>query len=147
MTSNKHASDLKRHLGTAEKAVAGIKDDRLREIAFARVLDHLLGSKNISLDEGDSDKLEKPEIETSSQHTPLKIKGRSGATGGLRSLVDEGKLNSPVTAAEIIALLKQDGRHYSKASVLMGLLNLVRERVLTRFTEKGEKNWRYVIRR
>jgi hypothetical protein len=147
MNSDKHASELTRHLETAEKAVAGIKDDRLREIAFGRVLDHLLEDKNVRLDEPDSDKVKQPSTETTPHRKRLSNKSRSGATGGIRSLVDEGKLDSPVTAAEIIALLKQAGRHYSKASVLMALLNLVRERVLTRFTEKGEKNWRYVIRR
>jgi hypothetical protein len=71
----------------------------------------------------------------------------SGATGGIRLLVDEGKLDSPRTLPEIIESLKQEGRHYSNPTVSMGLLNLVRRRVLTRFKDSGEKNWKYSIRR
>ncbi len=147
MNSEKLASDLTPHLETAEKAVAAVKDPRLREIAFGRILDHLLAPKNLSPDQAKAVAIEERSPEEAALQTPVKEKSRSGATGGLRSLVDEGKLDSPKTASEIIGLLKQGGRHYSKPSVSMGLLNLVRERVLTRFNEKGEKNWKYVIRR
>ncbi|MDD5544079.1 MAG: hypothetical protein PHX83_12980 [Acidobacteriia bacterium] len=71
----------------------------------------------------------------------------SGATGGIRLLADEGKLNSPKQLPEIIELLRQDGRHYSRPTVSMGLLNLVRERVLTRFRDKGDKKWKYALRK
>src|SRR5437867_4480024 len=67
-------------------------------------------------------------------------KDKSGATGGIRLLVEEGKLDSPKKLSEVADLLKQDGRHYSGPTVSMGLLNLVRERVLTRFKEGGDKN-------
>jgi hypothetical protein len=72
---------------------------------------------------------------------------RSGATGGIRLLVEEGKLDSPKPLPEIIEALKQEGRHYLSQTVSMGLLNLVRERVLTRIRDKGNKKWKYVIRR
>jgi hypothetical protein len=74
-------------------------------------------------------------------------KDRSGATGGIRLLVEEGTLDSPKKLPEIIELLKKGGRHYSNPTVSMGLLNLVRERVLTRFKDGGDKNWKYAIRR
>jgi|SRR5579871_5176484 len=74
-------------------------------------------------------------------------KDKSGATGGIRFLVEEGKLDSPKKLSEIIELLKQEGRHYSNPTVSMGLLNLVRERVLTRFKDGGDKSWKYAIRR
>ena len=76
----------------------------------------------------------------------LMKKDTSGATGGIRLLVQEGKLDSPRKLPEIVELLKQEGRHYSDPAVSMGLLNLVRERVLTRFKDKGEKTWKYAIR-
>jgi len=81
---------------------------------------------------------------------PSSKKGRdtSGATGGIRLLIDEGKLDSPKQLPEIIEFLKQEGRHYSSQTVSMGLLNLAtKERVLTRFRDKGEKSWKYAIRR
>lgn len=147
MNSEKIATDLTPHLEAAEKAVAAVKDPRLREIAFGRILDHLLAPKALNSDQAKPVTGVKRSSEKAAEKIKSPEKDRSGATGGLRSLVDEGKLDSPRTASEIIDLLKQDGRHYSKPSVLMGLLNLVRERVLTRFKEKEEKNWKYVIRR
>jgi alkanesulfonate monooxygenase SsuD/methylene tetrahydromethanopterin reductase-like flavin-dependent oxidoreductase (luciferase family) len=74
-------------------------------------------------------------------------KGTTGATGGLRILVDEGYFGSPKQLAEIIERLKQEGRHYSDATISMGLLNLVKERVLMRFRDKGDKKWKYIIRK
>jgi len=73
----------------------------------------------------------------------------TGATGGLRSLIDEGSFDSPKQLPEIVDKLRQEGRHYSQAAVSMGLLNLVRERILTRFKEKKGKIkiWKYVIRK
>lgn len=74
-------------------------------------------------------------------------KDKSGATGGLRVLVSEGYFDTPKQLPEIIERLKQEGRHYSNATISMGLLNLVRERILTRFRDKGDKKWKYVIRK
>jgi hypothetical protein len=74
-------------------------------------------------------------------------KKTSGATGGIRILVEEGKLNSPKQLPEITEFLKQEGRHYSAPTISMGLLNLVKERILTRFRDKEAKGWKYVIRR
>src|SRR5665213_1214872 len=76
-----------------------------------------------------------------------KPKNTSGATGGIRLLVEEGKLDSPKQLPEIIEFLRQEGRHYASQSISMALLNLVRERVLTRFRDKGAKAWKYAIRR
>jgi len=91
-------------------------------------------------------KLETRPIKTS--HSPGdRRRDTSGATGGLRVLVDEGCFDSPKQLPEIIERLKQEGRHYSNATISMGLLNLVRERVLTRFRDKGDKKWKYVIRK
>ncbi|TRZ64626.1 MAG: hypothetical protein D4Q79_01170 [Spirochaetia bacterium] len=70
-----------------------------------------------------------------------------GATGGLRVLVDEGYFDNPRQLSEIIEKLKQEGRHYPSATISMGLLNLVKERVLMRFRDKGDKKWKYVTRK
>lgn len=74
-------------------------------------------------------------------------KDMSGATGGLRVLISEVYFDSPKQLPEIIERLKQEGRHYSSPAISMGLLNLVKERVLTRFRDKGDKKWKYVIRK
>lgn len=74
-------------------------------------------------------------------------KDASGATGGLRVLISEGYFDNPKQLPEIIERLKQEGRHYSNATISMGLLNLVRERILTRFRDKGDKKWKYATRK
>jgi len=74
-------------------------------------------------------------------------KSTSGATGGIRVLIEEGKLDSPEGLTEIREFLRQEGRHYPRQNVSMALLNLVRDRVLTRLREKGGKGWKYVVRR
>jgi hypothetical protein len=147
MNSKEIAADLVPHLETAEKAVAAVKDPRLREIAFGRILDHLLASKNPSLPQTKPVANEKHSSEGKIEKTVSDEKSRSGPTGGLRALIDAGKLDTPLAASEIIDCLKQEGRHYARPSVMMGLLSLVRERVLSRMKEKEDKNWKYVVRR
>jgi hypothetical protein len=74
-------------------------------------------------------------------------KETSGATGGLRLLLVEQYFDQPRQLPEIIEKLKEEGRHYSNATISMGLLNLVKERLLTRFRDKKVKKWNYVIRK
>jgi hypothetical protein len=77
----------------------------------------------------------------------LESKSSSGPSGGIRQLVEEGKLNTPKDRSEIAELLKQEGRHYSKKVCGVALLRLVRDRVLSRIKESGSKTWKYVVRR
>jgi hypothetical protein len=74
-------------------------------------------------------------------------KDKSGATGGIRLLIETGKMDSPKQMPEITELLRQEDRYYPRQNVAMALLNLVREKVLTRLREGGEKKWKYVVRR
>lgn len=75
------------------------------------------------------------------------VKEAVGATGGLRSLVAEGYFDQPRELAPTMERLRQDGRHYPRATTAMGLLALVRERILTRFRGKDNKNWQYAKRK
>lgn len=109
-------------------------------------------AENIIIQVQELSELAGTEVETrlkKNQRKPKKNnqKDMSGATGGLRVSVDEGYFDSPKQLPEIIEQLKREGRHYSSATISMGLLNLVRERVLTRFRDKGDKKWKYVIRK
>ncbi len=75
-------------------------------------------------------------------------KAAPGATGGLRFLINSEKyFDSPKQLGEIIERLKQEGRHYSKQTISMGLLSLVRERLLVRLRNSDDKNWNYVTRK
>jgi hypothetical protein len=71
---------------------------------------------------------------------------QSGPTGGIRVLIQEGKLDEPQPLSEVCEFLREEGRHYSRPSVSMGLLNLVRVRVLRRLRDK-DKKWKYVVRK
>src|SRR5438093_700611 len=90
MNTEMTAAHLTPYIETAEKAVATVKDPRLREIAFGRILDHLLASK-------------KPDP-VKSNHAATKKLGRekreakaapTGVTAWLRELVDEGFFSEP----------------------------------------------------
>jgi len=77
----------------------------------------------------------------------LQANAPKGATGGIRFLISEGYFDEPKQLAEVVSQLKREGRHYPKQTISMGLLNLVRERLLVRLEEEGSKNWKYVVRR
>jgi len=88
-------------------------------------------------------------VETNNISISIKSRKRKpvGATGGLRFLIDEGYFDSPKELLIVVNKLREEGWHYSTATISMGLLNLVRERILTRYKEKKSKSWRYVIRK
>ena len=77
----------------------------------------------------------------------ISTKDAVGATGGLRMLTSEGYFDSPQDLKTVMEKLRQEGRHYSRQTVAMGLLALVRERILTRFRERDSKNWQYAKRK
>lgn len=70
----------------------------------------------------------------------------SGATGGMRLLIEEGYFDQPRTLQEVMQVMEERGRYYPRPTVAMSLLNLVRERVLVRTKNNGKK-WHYVLRK
>jgi hypothetical protein len=70
----------------------------------------------------------------------------SGCMGGIIYLKDQGFFSTPHGGKEVIAELGKEGWHYSSALISMNLLNLTRQRVLTRIQD-GKKGWLYVVRK
>ena len=82
----------------------------------------------------------------SSQKSKVKSKKEySGTTGGIRMLIDDGYFSVPKVKKDVINKLAEEGRYYSNPSISMSLLNLVKERKLSRIGKKG--SWKYVIRK
>lgn len=70
-----------------------------------------------------------------------------GASGALSILIEEGFFEEPRDIAVIMNRLKEIGRHYTKPSVSMNLLNLTKRRAFTRIKDSKTKKWQYVLRR
>ena len=70
-----------------------------------------------------------------------------GLAGGIRLLIDNGFFSSPKDLKEIIAELKREGYHNSKAGVASTLSETFTksQKVLNRIEEN--KVWKYVLRK
>lgn len=77
---------------------------------------------------------------------PEKVDKYSGCMGGIVYLKDQGFFSTPRNGKEVIAELGKEGWHYSSALISMNLLNLTRQRALTRIQD-GKKGWLYVVRK
>lgn len=111
--------------------------DRITEIAeeIKTLVDELVshsGGKAVS--KKTKKELKKKEI--------VKTKGASGA---LNILMNGGFFDRPQELGAVLGKMREIGRYYSKASIGMNLLSLTQRRILSRFKEKGEKNWKYVL--
>ena len=127
MSTRKTTTDLTPDLETAEKAVAAVKNPRLREIAFGRILDHLLSSKN-------PDPVKSTRAETR-KTTPEKRDAKassSGVTAWLRELVDEGLFSEPRSMKEILQELSDCSHHLRGTDLTRQLQNLCHDKILRR---------------
>lgn len=74
----------------------------------------------------------------------------SGASGGIKMLVEEGYFKETRSLAEIVVQLRQEGFNYPRNTISMALLRGVRSRILVRLPaegRKGKEKWVYVIRK
>lgn len=74
-------------------------------------------------------------------------KGYKGLGGGIRFLIDNGFLNEPKTANEIMEELKREGYHHSISSISKMLsINFTKnKKILNRIKE--DDSWKYVLRK
>ncbi|MFA6136308.1 MAG: hypothetical protein WC705_03060 [Candidatus Paceibacterota bacterium] len=78
------------------------------------------------------------------------ITNYSGASGGIRMLLDDNYFKETRSLSEVTMRLKQEGFNYSKNTVSMALLRAVQARFLVRLPaegHKGRERWVYVIRK
>jgi membrane protein involved in colicin uptake len=111
----------------AEKAVASVKDPSLKQIAFQKVLDDLLGANEQERPSPSRrGTTRKPKIE--------KIRGssRGGPTQYIQELIGDNFFRKLKTISEVKAELGNRGHHIALTSLSGPLQNLCKARVLRR---------------
>jgi hypothetical protein len=112
----------------AEKAVASVKDPSLKQIAFQKVLDDLLGAN-----EPERPSPSRPAA-TRKSPKPQKIRGsaRGGPTQYIQELIGDNFFRKLKTISEVKAELGNRGHHIALTSLSGPLQNLCKARVLRR---------------
>ncbi|MEO7991365.1 MAG: hypothetical protein ABI663_17570 [Chryseolinea sp.] len=136
----------------AEKAVAGIKNERLREIAFEKLVNHLLNGKPKKSDAVDDSDEEDEEIEVKKTKkkrrsakkttTDSSRKSTDGPKAWLRELADEGFFKEPKSSSDIREELETQSHHLRPTDLTKPLESLCHERLLRRkkvAPEEGKK--------
>lgn len=121
-------AELVQIVNEAEKAVSNIEDKELKQIAFDRILQHLL---QIGLPKSE-DKNKKGTSKPASIKTDNNSSTKPGPKNWIQELVDEGFFQTPKANNAIRVALDERG-HILKATDLTGPLDrLVNEKVLRR---------------
>lgn len=129
-------TELVQIVNEAEKAVSNIGDKELKQIAFDRILQHLL---QIGLPKSE-DKVKK----VSSKAVVAKIDKNSSAKPGpknwIQELVDDGFFQAPKASSDIRAALDERGHILSAHDLTGPLALLVNEKILRRKKIQTGKN-------
>lgn len=119
----------------AEKAVSGIKNERLREIAFEKLVNHLLTESSGNPKNDDTDgktKVKRRKSKsTSSGGTGSKRKA-NGPTVWLTELVDEEFFKKPKSSSDILEEFENRSHHLKATDLTRQLQNLCHDRLLRR---------------
>jgi hypothetical protein len=117
----------------AEKAVSGVKDPNLRQIAFQKVLDDLLSAA------GEAEAPKQTKSGSARVAKPSKLRGsaRGGPTQYIQELIGDGFFKKPKTVSEVKAELGNRAHHIPIPVLSMTLMRLCRAKVLRRTKEKG----------
>lgn len=134
-------ADLASIIANAENAVANVKDNRLREIAFERVLDHLLISSDQS---GALRRIGKRPIKSTPLNQTPKAERRKkeGPLSWLRELTEEGFFVQPKSLKDILKELSNRSHRLRPTDLTLPLQTLCHERKLRRERQsasEGEK--------
>jgi len=135
-------NDFAQQISRAEKSVVNVKEERLREIAFGKVLDHLLNASTSVLDQS--------ETRTNPfSRSKLKVEKKnkfSGPRAWLNELVQENFFLQPKSMKEMLTELKCRSHHLKAPDLTLSLQNLCEEKKLRRLPKiKGKRlqwvNW------
>lgn len=118
----------------AERAVTGVKDPELKRIAFQKILDDLISSKN---------KINESTASKKTKHRTHAPSAGGGAKGGpqfyVEEIVSEGFFKKPKTIANVKAELENRGHHIPITSLSGPLQKLCQRKVLRRQRVKSGK--------
>jgi hypothetical protein len=131
--------DLTPHVQTAEKAVATITDPRLREIAFGRILDHLLKSQGTVSETTTGSASRKRSPNTSGRRSS------QGVRAWMRELVDEQFFSEPKSLKQIVEELSNRSHHLRSTDLTSPLQNLCHNKVLRRRKQAGAGGGKEVL--
>lgn len=125
--------DYGSRVAEAEKAVADVKDPKLREIAFSQVLSHLLSSSSdveepVRQKRGAASKVRKSP-NSSARTAKAKV---DGPKGWLRELADEDFFAKPQSLRQILEELGNRSHHLPATGLTSPLQSLCHEKVLRR---------------
>ncbi len=131
--SSKHSEkqkDFASLISEAEKAVESVKEPRLKEIAFERVLNHLLTS-SVELSENKDKNLKKTNRRARTKSTKASPK-TDGPLVWLRELVEEGFFKKPKSSKDIQDELDKRSHRLKATDLTMPLQIICREKLLRR---------------
>jgi hypothetical protein len=123
--------DLKKLVKEAEAAVAGVENPELKQVAFEKILERLLG--------GGGARPAGPDLP--SEHEPAgsaskkKRVHRGGPQTYIEELLDDGFFDKPQTIAQVKAELANRGHHFALTRLSTPLQRLCTQRKLRR--QKG----------
>ncbi len=142
------SKDFSKVLEDAEKQVAGIKDVKFREIAFSKLVSHLLdGSTSDSDGEGSPEKKSKAKPMKRGAGKAPKAK-TDGPKAWLEELINEKFFSKPKSSADIREELESRSHHLRATDLTGPLALLCHEKLLRRkkmASEKGGKTfWHWV---
>jgi hypothetical protein len=142
MTSLLNDPGYKESVAKAESATADITDPALRQIAFGKILDHLLAEPD-----GSNSKASKPTSRPARRAAPDPASAkRSGPAAYLEELVDEGFFAQPRTLTEARAELSNRGHHIPSTSLsgpLQALCQRERLRRQRKSIDSGKEAFAY----
>ena len=126
------SKDFSKELEDAEKQVAGIKDEKFREIAFSKLVSHLLDG-NSSVNGDDDDSRKKPKVKTAKRVASNAGKSKTeGPKAWLEELIDEKFFSKPKSSADIREELETRSHHLSATAITFPLQTLCHEKKLRR---------------
>lgn len=140
-------------LKDAEDAVSGLKNDKLREIAFEKLLSHFLNdSEDEGNDEGNGEEIKVVKSNKKARAKKSRKKSSSvtrsskeGPRSWLDELVEEGFFKKPKSANDILGELKSRSHHLKPTDITSPLQKICHDKLLRRITEKAETSGKSVL--
>jgi|GEM_PF-1423210 len=141
--------DFSKLFQDAEKSVSGIKNERLREIAFEKLISHLL-TNDLDKDD-DEEKSEKTSHKKVKSHrSSPKRRGPStskkeGPLTWIKELIDEGFFKKPKSSNQIREELETRSHHLKATDLTRPLEALCHDKFLKRNKIASEKGGKPVL--
>jgi hypothetical protein len=127
--SKQLTKDYSKTLEEAEKQVSGIKDAKLREIAFSKLVSHLLDENIEDDDEPTVTRATKKKQQKPKRATKTK---QGGPKAWLTEFVQEGFFKKPKSSKEILEELETRSHHLKASDLTFPLRALCHDKLLRR---------------